>query len=91
MLVEVEALEHGGVGPLELPLLAGGAGVARVHEHALLGRAAVHAAVTDGVVQTLILHGETADVELGSKTSPATWVAFFMVYELPTTFSGHSK
>lgn len=73
MLVEVEALQHGGVGLLELPLLAGGAGVTGAHEHTLLRRAAVHAAVADGVVQTLVLQGRHSE-EFGwleLKTLPA--------------------
>lgn len=48
-------LQHGGVGFLKQPLLAGGGGVTRVHEDSPLGRAAVDTAVTDGVIQTLIL------------------------------------
>lgn len=51
----VEALQHGGVGPLKQPLLAGGGRIARVHEHTALFGAAVYAAVTDWVVQALVL------------------------------------
>lgn len=53
----VEVLQHGGVGPLKQPLLAQGRGVARVHEDPPLAGAAVDAAVTDGVIQTLVLQG----------------------------------
>ena len=56
----VEALQHGGVGSLKHPLLAGGGRSARVHEHAAVFGTAVHAAVTDRVVQTLVLQ-ETRD------------------------------
>ena len=51
----VEALQHGGVGPLKQPLLARGAGLARVHEDPPLARAAVDAAVADRVVQAFVL------------------------------------
>ena len=51
----VEAVQHGGVGPLEQPALAGGGGVARVHEDPPLAGAAVDAAVADGVIQALVL------------------------------------
>lgn len=48
-------LQHGAVGPLEQPLLAGRRRVAGAHEDAALGGAAVHAAVADWVVDALIL------------------------------------
>lgn len=51
----VEAFEHGGVGPLEDPPLAGRVGLTRVHEDTPLAGAAVHAAVADRVIQTLVL------------------------------------
>lgn len=51
----VEVLQHGGVGSLKQPLLAKRGGVTRVHEDSVLARAAVYTAVTDGVIQTLIL------------------------------------
>lgn len=51
----VEALQHGGVGPLKHPLLAGGGRIARVHEHPALFGTAVDAAVADRVVHTLVL------------------------------------
>lgn len=51
----VEALQHGGVGPLEQPLLAQGRGVAGVHEDPPFARAAVDAAVADRVVQAFVL------------------------------------
>ena len=51
----VEVIQHGGVGPLKQPLLAKGGGVACVHEDPPLAWAAVDAAVTDRVIQTLIL------------------------------------
>lgn len=56
----VEVLQHGGVGPLEEPLLAGRRRVAGAHEDAALGGAAVDAAVADGVVEALILPGDSA-------------------------------
>lgn len=51
----VEVLQHGGVGSLKQPLLAKRGGVACVHEDPPLARAAVDTAVTDRVIQTLIL------------------------------------
>lgn len=51
----VKALQHGGVGPLKQPLLAEGRRVARVHEDPPLARAAVDAAVTDRVIQAVVL------------------------------------
>lgn len=51
----VELLQHGGVGSLKHPLLAGGGRIARVHEDPPLLRVAVYAAVTDRMIQTLVL------------------------------------
>lgn len=51
----VEVLQHGGVGSLKQPLLAGGGRLAGVHEDAALAGAAVDAAVADRVVQALVL------------------------------------
>lgn len=51
----VEVFQHSSVGSLKYPLLAGGGRVAGVHEDAVLGGAAVHAAAADRVVQSLIL------------------------------------
>lgn len=51
----VEALQHGGVGPLEQPLLAQGGGVTGVHEDPPLAGAAVDAAAADRVVQMFVL------------------------------------
>lgn len=51
----VEVLQHGGVGSLKQPLLAQRGGVTHVHEHSALAGTAVDAAVTDGMVETLIL------------------------------------
>lgn len=51
----VEVLQHGGVGPLEQPLLAEGRRVACVHEDPPFARAAVDAAVADRVIQTFVL------------------------------------
>lgn len=48
-------LQHGGVGSLKQPLLAGGGRLAGVHEDAALAGAAVDAAVADRVVQALVL------------------------------------
>lgn len=55
----VEVLQHGGVGPLKQPLLAGCRRVAGAHEDATLGGAAVDAAVAHGVVKALILPGNS--------------------------------
>lgn len=58
----VEVLQHGGVGLLEEPLLAGGGGVTGAHEDPPLAGAAVNAAVADRVVQALVLkHTHTAE------------------------------
>lgn len=51
----VEALQHGGIGPLEKPLLAEGGGVTGAHEDPPLAGTAVDAAVADRVVQALVL------------------------------------
>lgn len=51
----VEVIQHGGVGSLKQPLLAERGRVARVHEDPPLARAAVDTAVTDRVIQTLVL------------------------------------
>lgn len=48
--IAVERLQDGGVGLLKHPLLAGDAGVTRVHEHLPLCGVAVDTAVTDVVV-----------------------------------------
>lgn len=48
-------LQHGGVGSLKQPLLAGRGRLAGVHEDAALAGAAVDAAVADRVVQALVL------------------------------------
>lgn len=58
----IEVLQHGGVGFLKQPLLSGRGRVTRVHEDTPLVRAAVDTAVADGVVQTLILEGETREM-----------------------------
>lgn len=55
-------LQHGGVGFLKQPLLSGRGRVTRVHEDTPLVRAAVDTAVADGVIQTLILEGETREM-----------------------------
>lgn len=62
----VEVLQHGGVGSLKQPLLAGGGRLAGVHEDAALAGAAVDAAVADRVVQALVLQTDSA----GSDTQP---------------------
>lgn len=51
----VKVLQHGGVGPLKQPLLAQGRRVACVHEDPPFARAAVDAAVADGVIQAFVL------------------------------------
>lgn len=51
----VEVIQNGGVGSLKQPLLAERGRVARVHEDPPLVGAAVDAAVTDRVIQTLVL------------------------------------
>ena len=51
----VEVIQHGGVGSLKQPLLAERRRVAGVHEDPPLARAAVDTAVTDRVIQTLVL------------------------------------
>lgn len=53
-------LQHGGVGSLKQPLLAGGGRLAGVHEDAALAGAAVDAAVADRVVQALVLQTDSA-------------------------------
>lgn len=51
----IEVLQHCHVGSLKQPLLAKRGGVTHVHEDSPLARPAVYTAVTDGVIQTLIL------------------------------------
>lgn len=51
----VEVLQHSGVGSFKQPQLAERGRVTRVHEDSPLTRTAINTAVTDGMIQTLIL------------------------------------